>query len=117
MIEVVIGNCERGTFSGFKARFDGKEVASYQTEDGLVFTLYECGWGDYEGYRVYKADERTPFTPEYEILPCEYDDPEAPKTEYHSLFEAKEIMSYYPMFAKHIELSHTRDIDPQLRRK
>ena len=52
LVEVVIGNCESETFSGFKARFNGKKVADYQVEEGLVYTLYECGWGDYEGYRV-----------------------------------------------------------------
>ena len=115
-VEVVIGNCEKGTFSGFKARFKGKKIADYQVEEGLTFTLYECGWGDYDGYRVYKADERTPFTPEYDLVPHDADDPSAPNTEYYSLYEAKEIMAYYPMFAKHIELLGTRDIDPRLGR-
>ncbi len=96
-------------------------MASYQVEEGLVYTLYECGWGDYDGYRVHKADERNPFTPEYELLPYELlprdaADPSAPSTEYYSLYEAKEIMPYYAFFAKHIELPATRDIDPRLGR-
>jgi len=67
-IELVIGNCERGAFTGFKARFHGEEVASYEVEERLALRLYRCEWGDYDGYRVHKTDERrrmsgNPLTP------------------------------------------------------
>jgi len=38
-IELLIGNCESGAFAGFKARLSGEKVASYQVEEGLVYTL------------------------------------------------------------------------------
>jgi hypothetical protein len=107
---------ELGAFTGFKARFHGEEVASYEVEKRLVYLLYRCGWGDYDGYRVHKTDERNPFDPKYELTPIDVEDPSSPNTEYHSLYEAKEIVSYFPMFARHIEFLKTRDIDPRLRR-
>jgi hypothetical protein len=85
---------ELGAFTGFKARFHGEEVASYEVEERLVYLLYRCGWGDYDGYRVHKTDERNPFDPEYELTPIDVEDPSSPNTEYHSLYEAKEIVSY-----------------------
>jgi len=102
-IELLIGNCESGAFAGFKARFSGEKVASYQVEEGLVYTLYKCGWGDYDGYRVHKADESSPFAPSYELTLCAVADASAPNTEYHELYEAREVVSYWPMFAKYVE--------------
>ena len=114
-IEVLIGDSEqRGTFWGFKARFRGEELASYEAEERLVFRLYRCEWGDYDGYRVHKADEREPFHPVYELTPVDAEDPEAPNTEYFSLYEANEIVSYFPFFAAHVGFLETRDIDPRL---
>ena len=116
LIEVLVGDSERGAFTGFKARFHGEEVACYQAEERLVFRLYRCGWGDYEGYRVHKTDEKEPFNPKYELTPVDVEDPSAPNTEYYSLYEPGEIVSYFPMFAKDIEFLTTRDIDPELGR-
>lgn len=114
-IEVLVGDSERGAFRGFVARFQGEELASYQVEERLVFRLYRCGWGDYDGYRVHKADETQPFNPKYELTPV--DDPEAPNTRYFSLYEAKEIVWYFPFFARDVGLLETRDIDPRLGRQ
>lgn len=115
-IEVLVGDSEQGTSRGFKARFHGEEVACYQVEERFVFRLYKCGWGDYDGYRVHKTDEREPFNPKYELTPVDVVDPSAPNTAYHSLYEANEIVSYFPMFAKSIKFLMTKDIDPRLRR-
>jgi hypothetical protein len=115
-IEVLIGDSEQGAFRAFKARFYGEELARYQVEERLVFRLYRCGWGDYDGYRVHKTDEREPFNPKYELTPIDVEDPEAPNTEYFSLYEAKEIVWYFPFFADHVGLLETRDIDPRLGR-
>jgi hypothetical protein len=121
VIEVLVGNVEQGAFTGFKACFDGEEVARYQVEERLVFTLYKCGWGEYEGYRVHKSDETDPFDPKYDLTPVDVVDPSAPNPEYHSLYEPAEIVSYFPMFAEEIfaeemEVLEVRDIDPPLRR-
>jgi len=115
-IEVLIGDSERGSFRGFKARFLGEELACFEAEDRFVFRLYRCGWGDYDGYRAHKSDEREPFNPKYGLTPVDVEDPEAPNTEYFSLYEANEIVSYYPFFAKHSDFLETRDIDPRLGR-
>jgi hypothetical protein len=114
LIEVLIGDSEQGSFRGFKARFHGEEVAHHQVEERIVFRLYRCGWGDYDGYRVHKTDENEPFNPKYYLTPCDVEDPAAPNTEYYSLYEPSEIVSYYPMFANDIEFLPTRDIDPRL---
>jgi hypothetical protein len=116
LIEVLIGNSDQGTFRGFKARFHGEEMACYEMEERLVFRLYRCGWGDYDGYRVHKSDESEPFNPKYELTPVDVQDPSAPNTEYYSLYEANEIVSYFPFFARHVEALRTRNIDPPLRR-
>ena len=116
-IEVLIGDSERrGTFWGFKARFRGEELVAYEAEERVVYRLYRCGWGDYDGYRVYKSDEREPFLPVNELTPVDVEDPEAPDTEYFYLYEANEIVSYYPFFAAQVGFLKTRDIDPQLGR-
>jgi len=116
-IEVLIGDSEqRGTFTGFKARFLGEEISCYEVEDRLVFRLYRCGWGDYDGYRVHKTDETEPFNPKYELTPVDVEVPDALNTEYFSLYEANEIVSYYPFFAEHVGYLDTRDIDPRLGR-
>jgi len=115
-IEVLIGDSEQGTFRGFKVRFLGEELACYEVRDRLVFRLYRCGWGDYDGYRVHKTDETEPFNPKYDLTPVDVEDPEAPNTEYFSLYEANEIVSYFPFFADHVGFLKTRDIDPRLGR-
>ena len=115
-IEVLIGDSEQGTFRGFKVRFLGEELACYEVRDRLVFRLYRCEWGDYDGYRVHKSDETKLFDPKYELTPVDVEDPEAPNTEYYSLYEANEIVSYFPFFADHVGFLKTRDIDPRLGR-
>jgi len=96
LFEVLIGDSERGSFRAFKARFRGEELVSYNVEERLVFTLYRCEWGDYDGYRVHKANEREPFNPKYDLTPVDVEDSEAPNREYFSLYEANEIVSYFP---------------------
>lgn len=112
-VEVLIGNTHEGAFNGFKARFRGELVVSYEVEDGLIYTLYKCGWGDYEGYRVYKVDEANPFNCAYELTPYEPEDPLSRGTEYYTLYEARDIVSYFPMFARYVDFLETRDIDPK----
>jgi hypothetical protein len=117
---VLIGDASSGSFKGFWAEFEGKEVTKHEEEEErLSYMLFEVPWGsrgDETGYRVHKADERNISQPKYKLLPTG-DDPHRFDREekYHVAYSAHGLLSSWPIFAKHVEdedVLPVRNIDP-----
>ena len=112
-VELVVGDCETGAFEGFRARFRGEKIAAFEAEKRLIFTLYRCGWNQYEGYRVYMSDRRRPRSPEYELSPHEGEvNMSDPYRSFHKLYGPDELISEWPVFADYISSLRVSDFDP-----
>lgn len=117
---VLIGDTSSGSFKGFWAEFEGKEVTKYEEEKGkLSYTLFEFPWGsgvDETGYRVHKADERDLERPRYELFPTGDDPSRFDREEkYHVAYNAYGLASNWPIFARYITdkyVAPIRNIDP-----
>lgn len=113
-VEVIVGQHDprEQVFKGFKARFKGQKIATFQAGDRRRLTLYRCGWNRLEGYRVYDSDETNPESPKYELMPHEEEvNPEDPYRVYHRLYSPSEVAALWPVFAKEVDALQPKDID------
>lgn len=114
-ITVLVGNSESGSFDGFKAQFEGEEVASYKEgeDDKITCTLYRCEIHQGRSYyRVHEADEANSRSPRYELLPIrENGDVERGRyPDYGTYYEANEVLKRWPMFADALDILYERVI-------
>ena len=105
MIRVLVGKRnEEGHFTGYWAEFEGEEVASYEKEDDLVYTLYKATeatpYTD-DAYRVHISDETNPQSPKYELHPLSGDPfVEGAGSAYAEPYPWEEVVDKYPLFVK-----------------
>jgi hypothetical protein len=117
-VSVLVGErSEEGRFAGFRAQFQGREIASYTDARGgcrITYTLYRCTAYQYEAYRVHVADESDPRSPRYELHPSgESTGLSGVSRDYSEPFDKRQAVDAYPIFARDLEDAvRSMTIDP-----
>ncbi len=116
MVEVLVGKRNGPRFPGFRAEFEGEEIASYEDTRGgksIVYTLYKCTAYNFDAYRVHIMGESNPENLVHELLP--YDPRSVDQGigwDYTEPWEKADIEAKYPLFLKALGHFQGRKVDP-----